>query len=102
MGLAVEFLVLLSVAAASPPSHVEPGSLNAELFQLFHEPSWHVTLALIPLAPSFFEDLGNAYLAVAGLQAIIYTLIAYFLSRSFRRNRLRARHASPLQRKPDL
>ena len=96
MGLTVEFLVLLGVAAASPPSHVEPGSLNAELFQLFHEPSWHVALALVPLAPSFFEDLGNAYLAVAGLQTSIYSLIAYFLIRP------RARHASPLQRKPDL
>jgi hypothetical protein len=85
IGLTTEFLIFLGVLAASPSSYHESGAVDGHLFQWLHEPSWHVTVASVPIAPSFFEDLGNAYLAVTALQAVFYSLVAYFVIQRFRK-----------------
>ena len=86
IGLTLELLIVFAVSLASPPSHVEPGQLDVQLFEWVHQPSWLVAVALVPLAPKFFDETG--YLAVVGLQAIIYALAAYLLIRHLRRNRV--------------
>jgi hypothetical protein len=88
IGVTLEFLIVFAVSLASPPSHVEPAQIDAQLFEWADQPSWLVAVALVPLAPSFFDNSGNAYLAIASLQAIIYTVVAYLLIGRFRKNRI--------------
>ncbi len=87
IGLILEFLIFCGVSIASPSSRVEPGSIDGQLFQWTHEPSFHLIVATAPLAPSFFDDLWNGYLTVAGLQGFIYILVIYLLIERVRTNK---------------
>ena len=88
IGLSLEILIFVGVSLASPPSYIEPGQIDSKLFEWVHQPSFSVAVAVAPVAPAFFENLRDGYLAVAVLQAAIYAAAAYVLFRYFGRDRV--------------
>jgi hypothetical protein len=91
IGVSLEMTVLFGVFAASPQSHVEPGSPDWKLVEWTHEPSWHIAVGGALVAPTFFDDKGNAFLVITGLQAIFYATVTYLLFERMRRERVSSR-----------
>jgi hypothetical protein len=59
---------------------------NPEFLQWTHLPSWYVVVGLARLAPTFFDNYTVVLvLLLFGLQATVYAVLAFSVTRGFRR-----------------
>jgi hypothetical protein len=88
VGFCLELAIVVSVYAASPESHMEPGQPDWHLLQWTHEPSWHIMVAFAQIAPGFFENLGNPYMPVFAMQSSIYVFVVFYVVRHLEKRRI--------------
>jgi hypothetical protein len=87
VALGIEALVLLIYMLLPVPARNDVVPPNADFLQWTHLPSWYIVEGIAQLAPTFFDaNMPVALLLLFGLQATLYALIVYGLTRYCRKN----------------